>query len=78
MDLHQSCSNYFDWLKTWLPGGVASFTYVDKEEKRKQMNSVVLETTHRVLVFFDLVCSNHVTVCQKWPHPGGHMFYIGL
>ena len=44
---------------------MASYSYVDKEEKRKQMKCVVLETTDRVFVFFDLVCSNHVTVCQK-------------
>ena len=28
-NLYQNCSNYFNWLKIWPPGGVASFSYVN-------------------------------------------------
>ena len=55
-------------------------------EKGKHEKLFLSETTrqgaltfgmkHHLVDFFQ-VCSNDVPV-PKWPHPGGHMFYIGL
>ena len=32
---------------------------------------------HHLVVLYQ-VCSNYTSGATKWPHPGSHMFYIGL
>ena len=44
LTLNKSCSNCFDWLKTWPPGGVASFScvYIGNLIREKTLANVCL------------------------------------
>ena len=76
MDLYQVCSNYVPGVKMGPP----QVSYVLHSLIGKTRKNLLYTTRPRALIFGEPLPSLF-KLCpwsQKWAHPRGHMFYIGL